>query len=263
MGIGDELMAAGEARRRALAAGKLQRYGMLDKKGRPKWHFVWEGNPNIARPGEPNDGVIEYLNGRRPYIADESRERRAFRAYQPTAAHIGLNARALEIGAFCKGAVVFNPTIKASAPANKDWGLHRWKALTLRFPQYRWVQIGDPSGFPRIRGVERVFTLNFHEAAGAIAGARAVVVHEGALHHAAAALGTPAVVIRGGYISPKVTGYAGQADLYVAMPEWPDFAELGCGMRVPCRHCAQALASITPEDVGRALGKLLQERQAA
>lgn len=263
MGIGDELMAAGEARRRVLAAGRPQQFGMLDKKGQPKWHHVWEGNPDIARPGQPNDGLITYVDGRRPYIAAESRERRAFRPYQPHPAHIELGARAREIAAFCKGAVVFNPTIKASAPTNKEWPLDRWKALTLRFPQYRWVQIGDPSGYPRIRGVEHIYTLSFQEAAGAVAGARAVVVHEGALHHAAAAVGTPAVVIRGGYISPKVTGYAGQADLYVPMEEWPDFAELGCGMRVPCRHCAQAMASITPEDVGRALGKLLQERQAA
>jgi hypothetical protein len=263
MGIGDELMMAGEARRRAEAAGKPVKFGMLDKRGEPKWHFVWEGLPYIARPGEPNDGVIGYVNGRRPYIADESRERRAFRAYQPIPADIVLNARAQQLAEFCKGAIVINPTIKSSAPANKDWGLDRWKALTLRYPNYRWVQIGDPSGFPRIRGIERIVTLNFFEAAGAIAGARAAVVHEGALHHAAAALGTPAVVIRGGYISPRVTGYAGQADLYVEMEEWPDFAELGCGMRVPCRHCAQALASITPADVEASLRKVLQERRAA
>jgi len=256
MGIGDELMMAGEARRRA--AGSARKYLMLDKRGLARWHHAWEGNPNIAHPNELYDGVIGYTNGRRPYMVDESPIRRFFRAYEPVPAFIQLNERAKALAVHAQGAVVFNPTIKPRAPPNKDWGLGRWKELVAITQGIRWVQAGE-SGAPRIRGVQTIQTATFLEACGLLAGARAVVVHEGALHHAAAALGVPAVVIRGGFVSPKVTGYAGQVDMYIESADYP----LGCGMRIICSHCEAAMAAITPAAVAAALNSLLQAPVAA
>lgn len=257
MGIGDELMMAGEARRRALARPGT-RYLMRDKRGAPKWHFAWEGNPHIARPGEPHDGEITHVNGMRPYMAAYSHVQYQFRAYEPMPAALELPARVRELAKAAAGAVVFNPTVKLRAPVNKDWGVARWKALIARARAVRWIQIGE-SGGPRVRGAECVVTPDFWEACAVIAGARAVVCHEGALHHAAAALGVPAIVIRGGFISPRVTGYAGQVDFYIEDPRWP----LGCGMRVPCAHCQAAMDAITPDAVAKALGALLEERKVA
>lgn len=256
MGIGDEIMAAGEARR--AAAGTNRRYLMTDKRGTPKWHWVWEGNPNIARLGETADGTIGYVNGRRPYIVDESSVARQFRAYQPTPAWIRMDDSARRMARHVAGAVVFNPTIKSKAPINKDWGLDRWKELITANQDLRWIQIGE-SAYPRIRGCEMLVTLNFFEAVGAIAGAAVAVLHEGALHHAAAAFITPTVVIRGGYISPRVTGYAGQVDLYIEDPDFPQFADLGCGTRIACPHCAVAMERITPALVAAAIRRLLKK----
>jgi hypothetical protein len=239
MGIGDEIMMAGEARRRA--QGRPRRFLMLDKHGGPKWHFVWEGNPNVARPGEAHDETLAYSSGKRPYIADVKPERYIFREYSPAPAFIKLTPRAQQLARQVAGAVVFNPSIKKKASPNKDWGLERWKELIKRCPELRWICIGEQA-MPRIRGAEYIPTPEFWDAVGAVSGARAVVVHEGALHHVAASFGTPAVVIRGGFISPRVTGYAGQSSLYVESDAWP----VGCGMRTPCGHCRGAMGEITP-----------------
>lgn len=257
MGIGDELMIAGEARRRA--AGRDRRYLILDKHGAPKWHWAWTGNPHVARPGEPFDEVLPgYVDRMRPYLAGSDAGRFVFREYQPAPAQIALDTHARALASHAAGAIVFNPTVKRGASPNKDWGLERWKALVARGVGLRWLQLWEP-GTPRVKGAEAIPTYSVLEAFGLLSGARAAVVHEGALHHAAAAFGVPAVVIRGGFISPRVTGYAGQRDLYVEANAWP----LGCGKRTPCSHCAQAMNSITPEKVLAALQGLLEERRAA
>jgi len=65
---------------------------------------------------------------------------------------------------------------------------------------------------------------------------------EGGLHHAAAALGRPAVVIFGHFIDPEVTGYHGHKNLRggaVGM----------CGSWSSCPECVRAMEAITPEVV--------------
>ncbi len=249
-------MLGGEAQRRA--AGGAQRFRMLDKFGKPRWHFVWQGHPNVAKPGDPFDGSLGFHNGKRPYIEDVKLDRYIFRDYSPAPMAITLGPQAQLFARRTAGAVVFNPMIKQRASPNKDWGIERWRHLVASAPDLRWIQVGE-GGAPRIRGVEVLHTPGFWDACGAIAGAAVVVVQEGALHHAAASVRANAIVIRGGFISPRVTGYAGQTDFYVESQAWP----LGCGMRVACQHCAQAMASITPERVLAELRKQLENRKAA
>ena len=250
MGLGDWLLTAGEAARRA--AGTKKKYRILDKRGQQHWEWIFEGHPNIARIGERSEADIGFVNGHRMYIVDETKERRTFCEYQPYPAPLKLTARAQELAKLAKGAVVFHPAIKRRASPNKSWGEERWQHLIDIGKGVRWLQIGEP-GVPRIRGADHVLTPDFRDAIGLLSGARAAVLHEGALHHAAAAVSTPTVVIFGGYISPRVTGYDGQVSLYMEDERWP----LGCGMRVPCQHCKDAMASITPERVAEALMKML------
>lgn len=252
MGIGDELMMAGEAQR--LAAGTARKYSMRNKRGESRWHFVWEGNPHVAKPGEDHDGHLGYEDGQRPYIQNATPTRYVFRPFTPTPAQLRMTPRMHELAKYVAGGIVFNPTIKYRASPNKEWGLERWKELVQSHQALRWIQIGEAGAMPRIRGAEQVPTNDFFEACGVLSGARAAVLHEGALHHAAAAFGKPAVVIRGGFISPAVTGYAGQVSLYVESIEWP----LGCGSRLACLHCTEAMASITPAAVAAALWGLLK-----
>mgnify|MGYP001609420082 CR=1 FL=1 len=251
MGIGDEVMCAGEAAR--LAAGTSRRYMMLDKNRNPKWHFVWDGNPNVARPGHQHDGVVAYgSNGRRVYIEDETTDRRKFREYHPYPATLVLPPNVAKLTEQARGKIIFNPSIKDRASPGKRWPLQSWKSLTMLGREFEWLEIGDSSA-GRFCNSAFLQTGHFWSACALLRGARAVVTHEGALHHAAAALGTPCVVIRGGFISPRVTGYAGQVDLYVEDERWP----LGCGMRIYCQHCVDAMKSITPAAVLAALKDLL------
>ena len=76
---------------------------------------------------------------------------------------------------------------------------------------------------------------------------------EGGLHHAAAALSTPAVVIYGGFVSPVNMGYEGQVALY--RPHRHDGEP--CGLRVPCEGCIAAMDGIAVETVAAALERLL------
>lgn len=231
----------------------------LDKRGQPYSDPIFAGNPHVARPGEHYDGTIPFVNGTRAYIEHASRERYTFREYTPHPALIELPPRAKEMAKRSAGAVVFNPTIKYKAPTNKQWSVVNWRDLIERSrTEIRWIQVGEPGG-PKVRFAERADTGDFWDALGLLSGARAVVCHEGALHHAAAALGVPAVVIRGGFIGPKVTGYAGQVDFFVETPDYP----LGCGHRIPCVHCKAAMDSITPAKVLAALRSLLREPAVA
>lgn len=249
-------MVAGEARRQVSLAPSA-RYLALDKRGRPHWETIWDGNPDMARPGEPHDGTIEYVNGLRPYIASSTKARYTFREYKPHPAFIALPKRAQQMAILGRSAVVFNPTIKPGAPMGKLWPDLKWRELVATNKHVRWLQIG--SSTPLIAGAETIRTGDLFEALGVMSGALAVVCHEGALHHGAAALSIPTVVIRGGFIGPRVTGYAGQADLFVDDPRYP----LGCGMRVRCPHCVAAMASIQPRDVMAALQTVLREKVAA
>ena len=81
--------------------------------------------------------------------------------------------------------------------------------------------------------------------------------NEGGLHHAPAALGVPAVVIFGGYITPWNTGYDGHINLYADHPLSP------CGERLPCDHCRVCMASIKPAAVAEAALSLLGAESAA
>jgi hypothetical protein len=58
----------------------------------------------------------------------------------------------------------------------------------------------------------------------------------------AAAVGLKGVVIYGGYISEHVTGYPIHRHISVG-------PGLGCGSRVKCEHCTEAMKSITLDRV--------------
>ena len=68
MGVGDELVAAGQAQK------LYEQYGtrvvIVDTNGHPRWHSIWEGNPVIVRPGEHVDTATSLMSApnARPYI---------------------------------------------------------------------------------------------------------------------------------------------------------------------------------------------------
>lgn len=219
------------------------------EKGKRRWCDLWGGNPRIAAHDEVGDFQIlePRSNYLRPYCSAKTQERWTWLPYRPPVGEIYFRAFENAFGQLHGGTVVVEPDVKAGASPNKQWGNDRWQrfAVLAHARGVKLTQIGRTQGnlLPGARFVQ----TNIREAAALVAHSRAVVTGEGALHHIAAAVGTPAVVIYGGYIGPNVTGYDGQASLFTG-------GGLGCGMRIRCKHCDEAMAKITPEMV---FGKLM------
>ena len=248
-------MAAGEARR--LQACDPRPVAIVDRRGRARWHAIWQGNARIARPAEVADGlsVQRHVNGcgARPYLESVTRERFVYRrGWRATRAEIFLTEQERAFASTAAGAVLVEPHLKGSASPNKRWPWARWQTLVASRPTLPWIQIG-PRGTRPLRGVRFIETASFRVACAVLERARAAVLPEGGLHHAAAALGTPAVVIYGGFVSPMNTGYEGQVALY--RPHRHDGEP--CGLRVPCEGCAATMADITVEAVAAELERLL------
>lgn len=256
MGIGDELMAAGEARALYARTGKPVR--IRRQPGGPfRWFDVWDNVPYIAREDDPRPFSVHCAKdaeGRRSYIEGKTDERWTWRRYAPQPAEIVFSEAERSFGRQAAGCVFIEPNNKASGSPNKNWGWERWQALVDLAPAIDWLQPGA-AGTPGLRGVRRIETGSFRLAAALLEQSRAAVLPDGGLYHAAAAVGTPAIVIRGGFAAPWVSGYAAQRNLYIDDPAFP----LGCGMRRPCKHCMRAMAAITPELVAKELEELLEK----
>lgn len=250
MGYGDEIMVTGEVKRRA--AGKMRRFAIRDprKGGRQRWHEIWLGNPRIAAPGMQFDEWIDNCGGYRPYIEFKGERFWKWRPYKPEPGEIFLQPVEAAFAKLTAGKILIQPTIKDGASPAKRWAWRNWEILVSRAPSLPWTQIG-PASDPRI-GVPFIETRTFREACGALSGAKAAVLHEGGLHHAAAAFGVRSVVIYGGFISPLSTGY----DLHKNIFE-PEEHPLGCGSRFTCYHCERAMERITPPRVLKSLEELL------
>lgn len=244
MGLGDEIMAAGEARK--MRETDARKVCVVNKRGRPRKHPIWQMCPDMHNPTRDHGGgqVCHNRPGNRPYIDYEKStiRRWVWKDYQPTPARLNYG-RAIPH----KDSILIEPNIKHGAPPLKQWG--RWRELLKS--GHKFVQVG-PRGTQVLPGVKFIETRTLEESICHIAGMRAAVLPEGGLHHLAAALGLPAVVLFGAYITPRSTGYSFQRNLWTDMPEVT-------GWRIPHDLHRKAWAPITPELVLETLGELLDE----
>jgi hypothetical protein len=254
MGWGDEIMAAGRARE----ARKVNPFpvAVLNRHGKPRWHEAWRASPHILHPTQVEQGPYQcIIDGprARPYVDTTDRDRWVFKPGKQTRGDLYLDAQELAMaphGSY----VVLQPHSKPSVPG-KAWGWARWQALADLLP-WRLVQPGL-ADWPTLEGAQRVVTSTFRQAAGVIAGARMVITPEGAMHHAAAALGVPAVVLYGGFITSEITGYPEQVAIVDDGPGTP------CGVvRQACPHCVAAWARIYPEQVAEQAMQLMEASDA-
>jgi len=257
MGIGDELLAAGEAQRIRAQTGNRVR--IIDQDGRARWHSLWDGNDAILQPEEarliPHVTLPNY-RGHRQHILEHSRQRFVFNpTFRATPARITLTEPERAFARAYSGAIIIEPNVKANAP-NKQWGLDRWRDLVdlLHGVGIHPVQLG-PRSVPVITGAMHVVTETIREAAAVMSVASAAVLPEGGLHHIAAAVRLRAVVIFGGFIDPRITGYAMHRNLFTAQE--------ACGNRRPCEHCRAAMEKIEPRDVLRELQDVMLQRRPA
>jgi hypothetical protein len=226
VGWGDELMAAGEARRIHEATGGKVRIVAHPTARTTLSSVLWDNIDYIAKPGETAVATLVESPFVRPYRARLEPHGSRWKPYRPQPRRDTPHAAGGDV--FGAGGIrVHIDRTKCEDPerrrSNRQWGWDRYAALISSRPHLRWVQAGKPE-LSTLPGVMRVSTNSFREACAVLARATAYVGPEGGLHHASAALGIPAVVIFGGYISPEVTGYRCHMNLFSG-------EGLGCGRR--------------------------------
>ena len=258
MGFGDSLMLSGIAKR--MNAMTNQRVCPVDAKWEPYWDSLWDGLPYMTKEFHINAMPLRNGPSVRQYYSGMEGNRIIYRKWDIAPGEIRLAAdeRKWALDQFAMGDqhprfIVINPSWKAKGGGgeNKDWGYAKWQAAARALSDILLVQVGD---WPyQIPGVVHIQTLTFRHACAILERSIGYVGHEGGLHHAAAALGKPAVVVFGGYISPSVTGYANHANLYVHDERYP----LGCGTVTPCEHCRESMSKITVEQVVNAVREMI------
>jgi ADP-heptose:LPS heptosyltransferase len=151
--------------------------------------------------------------------------------------------------------IILEPHIKGKASPNKQWSWIRWSKLAwmMQNKGLRVSQVG-PGNTQTLERSELIVCPDFRHAAAVLKYARAAVLPEGGLHHAAAAVGLPAVVLFGGFTPLECTGYEGHINIGASGTD-------ACGMRTLCEHCERWMAAIKPEMVFDHLQGILSDRQ--
>ena len=243
MGWGDEVMAAGEAQ---ALGGKV---GIYDNNGNQRYHPAWENNHCIAKIGENHTKKIVNAPNCRPYVKKINHATWEWQPYVPKLASFYFSAEELAFMAKLPlNYIVIEPNLKDKAESiNRRWSWERFAEVTNN-TDLQFVQLGKtkPKMLPNTKWIK---TDNERYMAAALRMARAYIGHEGGMHHTAAAVQTPAVVIFGGFITPKVTGYKNHINFAVD--------GLGCGRRLKCTHCESAMNEITSNAVINALRGIL------
>lgn len=257
MGLGDQLIATGLARGAAVR-GKRIAFGdgrqIIWSAGAEE---VFKDNPNIARPGTQQSADVEwfeYYKGKRGYNSQAGDRWVWNMAWRCKPGEMFFDAAELEWGArLGQGFVLIEPNVPAqkSVAPNKQWPTERYQLVAdrLRMHGLRVVQPLYAGGKFSLQRVERVQTTSFRDALAVLSNAALYIGCEGGLHHGAAAVGTKAVVLFGGFIPPQVTGYDAHANLTGG-------AE-ACGSLKACPHCAAAMDKISADEVhAAAMGQL-------
>jgi hypothetical protein len=255
LGYGDEVMGSGMARG---AAARGRRVAFGDGKRiiwGPHCAEVYKNNPNVAPPGADRDQDLEwkrYYSGNRGYVRGGGGKfifNPDFRA--PRGEFFFDEAEISAAGMHDGGFVVVDAYLPSKpAAANKKWGHYERVAEALAVKGEEIRQFRRPGQIVgHLPGVKAIDTPTFRAAAAILARAALYIGPEGGLHHAAAAVNTPAVVLFGGFIDPKTTGYEGHVNIFTG--------GTACGSLRPCQHCADAMAAIAPATVIEAAEGLL------
>lgn len=193
----------------------------------------------MSKPASGCEWVIDYVGHRQYHVGEDAERWYWDYSYRAEPAEIfWAPDEVVTTGDY----VVIEPHIKGGASTAKQWGHYQsvvdqlGDEMEFRQPSY---------GRPILSGAKAVGT-NLRQAALLIAGARAVLLPDGCLHHVAAAVGTPGVVIFGGFAPKEVLGYAIHRN----------FGEGAYGFRKDRRESRAAMEQIRPEVVSRALKEI-------
>jgi hypothetical protein len=218
-------------------------------------HQVYQGNPNVAQPGSERDRDIAWIahyQGRRLYGTPRHGGWHWNKDFHATPGEMFFTPQELARAAekMPVGAVLIEPHVKPMA-VNKRWGWDRYAEVAHRLQLDGHHVVQFSYGQMIIGGVTPIASPDFRTSVAMLARCALYIGPEGGLHHGSAAVGTPAVVIFGGYIHPMTTGYASHVNLFGA--------DEACGNNAECQHCKLAMDRITVDQVYQAAGGILSE----
>lgn len=210
---------------------------------------IFSGNPNIAPPGSEGNFDLEWIQfyrGNRIYNRQSGDHWVWNYEFHAIPGEIEFTPDELWFAdQFPEKLVLIEPNVppRKTSSANKQWPVERYVdvAMRLKSDGYRTAQFGHDHLGNTLPGALTIKPPSFRHALAVLARAALYIGPEGGLHHGAAAVGTPAVVIFGGFIPPSVTGYAKHANLTGDVT--------ACGSLKRCRHCVEAMVSIRVKHV--------------
>lgn len=284
MGYGDHLMAIGAAGRQHLLDAERRPVAIGDgRRVDPQYPELRQGLDFLATQETVDAGrAVSWLlsyHGHRPYhdhaaMAAEWRARHPWRRLrgQPPDSELGdrlghyrfdLQHRAIPAPLVLDAAetataleesrrpfVIIEPDIKPDAAPSKRWPHDRFAAVARSLRADIEVVRAGAADSPVLDDIPRLPTRRFRDVLPYLKAARLYIGPEGGLHHAAAAMGTSAVVIFGGFTPVAVTGY----DFHLNL----DGGAEACGtLNRLCAHCVAAMDRISVEDVLGAARQLL------
>jgi hypothetical protein len=250
VGFGDALLGTGIAKRarlrnpgKPIAIGDGTRIEWLEE--------IHGGNPYLTKEITPGCIWVHCHKGFRPYVDAEKSTALKYvwkRDFKASPGELFLTADELDEWDQ-SGFIFIEPNIKGWLGPNKDWGFEKWQKVVQSLPDVRFIQ--GPGR--KLDGVEQVETQSFRQACALLSRAAFFVGTDGGLHHAAAALNKPAIVVWGGYTHPRNLGYDTHVNIHSGVEP--------CGNVKPCEHCKRAMDQIPVDRVVREISKLLPTTQ--
>jgi hypothetical protein len=182
---------------------------------------------------------VKNYQGHRPYLKSTKNGRLLFNDdYKPRVGEVYFNQEEKKnIEKIDKDYIVVEPNVKRvyAHTVNKAW--HGWEELFKN--DLPWLQLGDVTVKRYTKWKE---TNTFREALQVLSKAKLFVGTDGGLHHAAAALGIPSVVIWTGFTSPRHLGYDTHRNIHDGSEPCGTYDSV-------CQHCLLKSKAITVEQV--------------
>ena len=237
MGLGDWLMASGDAKEANERTGKKVKLG---DGVRMSWDGqVFVNNPRMASNSDTDVVWVKNYQGHRPYLKGTKNGRLLFNDdYKPRVGEVYFSQlEKKNIDKIDKDYIVVEPNVKRvyAHTVNKAW--HGWEELFKH--DLPWLQLGDISVKRYTKWKE---TATFREALQVLSKAKLFVGTDGGLHHAAAALGIPSVVIWTGFTSPRHLGYDTHRNIHDGSEPCGTYDSV-------CQHCLLKSKAISVEQV--------------
>lgn len=141
---------------------------------------------------------------------------------------------------------------------NKNWYPERFLEVSKRLKEaYRLVQLGRSSDPALEVDLDLRGKIRPRAAAAVLASCSVLLCQVGFLMHAAAAVGTRAVVIYGGFEAPWESGYEQNINLYTKLPCSP------CWLRGPCPYDKECMKQISVDEVMNSVSEALNKKMAS